>query len=65
MRTNIELDEKLVAEALRLSRLKSKKAVVHYALAELVRKKKRKGLLRLEGRVGWVGRLEEMRKSRA
>lgn len=64
-RTNIELDEKLVEEALKLSRLKTKKAVVHYALQELVRKKKRKRLLELEGKVEWRGNLAELRKSRA
>ena len=64
IRTNIELDEKLVAEALKLSRLKTKKAVVHYALEELVRRKRRKRLLELEGRVEWRGSLDRMRKSR-
>jgi Arc/MetJ family transcription regulator len=63
-RTNIELDEKLVKEALKLSCLKTKKAVVHYALQELVRKKKRKRLLELEGKVEWRGNLERMRRTR-
>ena len=63
-RTNIELDEKLVEEAKRLTRKKTKKEVVHYALEELVRKLKRKKLLDLEGRVKWTGDLGKMRKSR-
>jgi len=65
LRTNLELDEKLVAEALKLTRLKTKKAVVHYALQELVRKKKRKELLEFEGRVNWTGDLGNLRKRRA
>jgi len=64
LRTNIELDEKLVAEAMKLTNLKTKKELVNYALDELVRKIKRKKILDLEGRVEWTGDLSEMRKSR-
>lgn len=63
-RTNIELDEKLVSEGLKLTRLRTKKDLVNHALRELVAKKKRKRLLKLEGRVEWSGSLNEMRKSR-
>jgi Arc/MetJ family transcription regulator len=63
-RTNIVLDDRLVDEALKLTHLKTKKDVVNYALKELVRKTKRKGLLKLEGAVTWAGDLAEMRKSR-
>jgi len=64
LRTNIELDEKLVAEGLKLTRKKTKKELVNYALEELVRKLKRKKLLDLEGKVEWTGNLSEMRRSR-
>ena len=64
LRTNIELDEKIVAEALKLTRKKTKKEVVNFALEELVRKIKRKKILDLEGKVKWTGNLDEMRKSR-
>jgi len=60
LRTNIELDEKLVAEGLKLTRKKTKKELVNYALEELVRKLKRKKLLDLEGKVEWTGNLSEM-----
>lgn len=63
-RTNIELDEELVSEALKLTHLKTKKALVNYALKELVRKVKRKNLLHLEGKVRWEGNLYKMRKGR-
>lgn len=36
MRTNIEIDDELMATALKLSDLKTKKAVVHAALEEFV-----------------------------
>ena len=65
LRTNIELDEELVNEAMRLTHMKTKKELVNYALKELVRKVKRKNLLNLEGKVEWEGNLYEMRKSRA
>jgi Arc/MetJ family transcription regulator len=64
LRTNIELDEKLVDEAMRLTHKKTKKELVNYALEEIVRKIKRKKILDLEGRVEWTGNLSEMRKSR-
>lgn len=64
LRTNIELDEELVSEAMKLTQMKTKKELVNYALKELVRKVKRKNLLRLEGKVKWEGNLYEMRKGR-
>ncbi len=63
-RTNIVLDDRLVKEALKLTHFKTKKEVVNYALDELVRRRKRKGLLAFEGKVKWEGSLAEMRKSR-
>ncbi|MBI2831298.1 MAG: type II toxin-antitoxin system VapB family antitoxin [Chloroflexi bacterium] len=63
-RTNIELDEKLVNEAMKLTNKKTKKDLVNYAVEELVRKLKRKKILELEGKVEWTGKLEETRKSR-
>ncbi len=64
LRTNIELDEKLVEEAMKLTKKKTKKELVNYALMELVSKLKRKRLLEVEGKVEWVGDLAQMRKSR-
>jgi len=64
IRTNIELDEKLVDEAMKLTHKKTKKELVNYALQELVSRFKRKKLLELEGKVEWTGNLAEMRKGR-
>jgi len=63
-RTNIELDERVLKEAIHLTHLQTKKAVVNYALEELVKKLKRKKMLELEGKVKWEGNLAEMRKNR-
>ncbi|MBZ0170720.1 Antitoxin VapB11 [Candidatus Methylomirabilis lanthanidiphila] len=65
LRTNIELDAEVVDEAMKLTRMKTKKELVNYALKELVRKIKRRNLLSFEGKVRWEGDLDEMRKGRA
>jgi len=44
MRTNIVLDDSLVAEALELTGTKSKKEVIHLALLKLVESEKNKNL---------------------
>lgn len=64
LRTNIELDEDLVAEAMKLTHIRTKKALVDFAIRELVTKAKRRRILDLEGKVEWEGDLDEMRKSR-
>lgn len=63
-RTNIELDEKLVRQAMRLFGKKTKKELVNFALNELIRRERAKGILSLEGKVKWEGNLREMRKAR-
>lgn len=63
-RTNIVLDEKLVEESKKLTGIKTVKEVVDYALREVVRRKKQLGLLKLKGKVKWVGKLDEMRATR-
>ncbi len=62
LRTNIELDENLVKEGLKLTDKKTKKELVNYALDEVVSRLKRKKILELEGRVSWSGNLNKMRK---
>jgi Arc/MetJ family transcription regulator len=51
MRTNIVLDDELVKEAQVLTGVKTKKEVVHLALSELVRSRRKKDLTGLAGRV--------------
>ena len=51
MRTNIDLDDQLVNEAMTLTGIKTKKEVVNLALQELVRSRKKKNLLDLAGRI--------------
>jgi Arc/MetJ family transcription regulator len=63
-RTNIELDEKLLREGMKLFGKKTKKELVNFALNELIRREKAKGILSLEGKIKWEGNLREMRKGR-
>jgi len=51
MRTNIVLDDNLVAEGFKLTDAKSKRELVNLALRELVRQRKRKNPLELVGKV--------------
>ncbi len=63
-RTNIVLDESLVRRGLKATGLKTRRALVHRALQELVRREKQAGLLSLKGGVRWTGSLNAMRRSR-
>jgi Arc/MetJ family transcription regulator len=51
MRTNIDLDEKMMGEALRLSKAKTKKELIHQALKEFIENRRRLDLLDLEGKI--------------
>jgi Arc/MetJ family transcription regulator len=51
MRTNIVLNEELIDEALALTGARTKREVVHLALEELVRSRKKKNLADLAGRI--------------
>ena len=63
-RTNIELDDRLVKEGLKIYKCRSKRELVHLALTELLKAAKRKEILKLRGQVKWEGDLEELRRSR-
>lgn len=64
MRTNIVIDDKLIEEGLEYTGFKTKKELVNFALKKLVERKKRKSIIELEGKLHWVGDLEEMRGNR-
>lgn len=63
-RTVINLDDKLMAQAKKLTHLSKKVEVVNYALAELVRQRERARILELRGTVKWEGNLDSMRSAR-
>ena len=66
MRTNIEIDDKLMKKAMKASKLekKTKKAVVEEALAMMVRIRAQGGIRKLRGKVHWEGNLDESRQSK-
>jgi Arc/MetJ family transcription regulator len=51
MRTNIDLDDKLVGEAFKLSGAKTKKELIHQVLREFVENRRRLNLLDLDGKI--------------
>jgi Arc/MetJ family transcription regulator len=65
MLTNIDLDEELVETAMRLSGDRTKRAVVHRALEELIRVARLRGLRGARGTLKWKGNLAELREERA
>ena len=51
MRTNVVLDEKLIDEGFRLTNARTKRELLHLALSELVRIRRKRNLAELAGRV--------------
>jgi Arc/MetJ family transcription regulator len=64
MRTNIEIDDEVMAEAQKLIGAATKRETVDTALRELVARHRRLGLLDLRGKVRWEGDLSESRRGR-
>lgn len=63
-RTNVVLDEDVVAKAQELTGVSTIRGVIDFALKELIRRREISKLLELEGAVEWEGDLHEMRRSR-
>jgi Arc/MetJ family transcription regulator len=61
MRTNIVIDDELMNEAMTLSQIKTKKAVVETGLKLLIQIKKQERLKSLRGKLNWEGDLNAMR----
>jgi Arc/MetJ family transcription regulator len=61
MRTNIEIDDKLMKDTLKVTGIKTKREAVDLALQTLLRLKRQEGLRKLRGKVDWQGDLEAMR----
>jgi Arc/MetJ family transcription regulator len=62
MRTNIDIDDELMAKAMKAAGTKTKKETVEEAgLKELVRKGDMQKLIKLRGKVQWEGDLDAMR----
>jgi Arc/MetJ family transcription regulator len=60
--TNINLDEALIAEAMRLTGARTKREVVHLGLRELIRLARLRRVREHRGRFHWQGDLKKMRE---
>lgn len=61
MRTNIDIDDELLAEAMRIGGFTTKKAAVEDALHQLLRGYRQKLAIENMRGMGWEGDLEAMR----
>lgn len=64
MRTNIDIDDHLMQEAMRRTGARTKRAAVEAGLQLLVQTQAQASLRRLRGKVQWEGNLNESRQSR-
>ena len=64
MRTNIEIDDSLMADALKAGGYRTKKAAVEEGLRLLVRTRNQARIRQLRGKLRWDGSLDEMRRDR-
>jgi len=65
MRTQIDLDEKLLTQVVQMGQFNSKKVAIQAALTEFVKTLKRRELLALRGQIEWQGDLNQLRANRA
>jgi Arc/MetJ family transcription regulator len=63
MRTNIEIDDRLMRAAMRSSGRRTKRATVDEALRLLVQIKAQRGIRQLRGKIRLRGNSEESRRS--
>jgi len=63
MRTNIVIDDQLMAEALKASGYTTKKEAVEQGLKLLVQLSKQQEIRKLRGTIRWEGDLDEMRST--
>jgi Arc/MetJ family transcription regulator len=64
MRTNVVIDDELMAKAKAATGLTTKKDVIHEALRTVVRLKSQEHARALRGKLRWEGDLDEMREGR-
>jgi len=62
VRTNIVIDDGLMADALKATGLKTKKEAVELGLKTLIRLKRQEAIKALRGKLKWEGDLEDMRR---
>ena len=64
MRTNIEIDDKLMKDALRFTQSKTKREAVELGLRTLIQLGKQIEARKMRGKLAWEGDLDAMRIDR-
>ena len=64
MRTNIDIDDRLMRQAMKSSRSRTKRAVVEAGLRLLVQTRAQANVRRLRGKIRWEGDLDKSRLGR-
>ena len=64
MRTNIDIDDDLMRQAMRSSGARTKRAAVEEGLRLLIRTRRQRSIRRLRGKVAWEGDLGKSRLGR-
>jgi len=63
-RTNVVLDDDLVAKCQRSTGIKTRRELIDHALRELLRHESQSKILELKGKIHWEGNLATARKGR-
>ena len=61
MRTNIVIDDRLMANVLKLTGLRTKREAVELGLKTLIKLKQQEQIRQLKGKLPWQGDLDELR----
>jgi Arc/MetJ family transcription regulator len=64
MRTNIDIDDRLMRQAMKSSRSRTKRAAVEAGLRLLVQTRAQSKIRRLRGKIRWEGDLDKSRRGR-
>lgn len=65
MRTNIDIDDRLIEEAMKSSGSRTKRAAVEAGLRLLIQTRSQDSIRKLRGKVKWEGNLQRSRLGRA
>ena len=63
VRTNIMIDDQLMANALKVTGFRTKKEAVEEGLKLLILRNKQREIRKLRGKLKWKGSLDEMRRA--
>ena len=63
MRTNIEIDHKLMADTLLATGFKTKREAVEFGLKTVLKLKQQEEFRQFRGKLNWEGNLDQMRRN--